>query len=99
MIVTFTLIPSAISLVIAGNPSSVAGTLINTFGDPTNSHSARAWVIVPSVSRANRGSTSILTRPSTPPVRSKVGMNNSHAALTSEVVSAVITPSASLPSR
>ena len=64
--VTLTLIPAAIKAVIAGNPSNVAGTLIITLGRSIIDHSSFPAAIVPSVSWANRGSTSMLTRPSTP---------------------------------
>ena len=79
MIVTLTLIPSAIKVRIAGNPSMVAGTLIKTFGRFTLAHNSRACETVVDVSRANRGSTSMLTRPSTPADRSYTGMKRSHA--------------------
>ncbi|CAB4745429.1 unannotated protein [freshwater metagenome] len=48
--VTLTLIPSAISAVIAGSPSTVAGTLIMTLGRSTICHNSLAAAIVPSVS-------------------------------------------------
>ena len=69
--VTFTLIPFAINSVIAGNPSTVAGTLISKFFRSIISHSCFPCLTVAKVSRANRGSTSIETRPSTPLLVSK----------------------------
>ena len=53
-----------------GRPSWVAGILIITFGRSTSHQSARASAIVASVLCASRGSTSMLTRPSCPSVRS-----------------------------
>ena len=67
---TLTLMPSARAAVIAGRPSTVAGILMNRFGRSTVAQSRRAAAIVPSVSRASRGSTSIDTRPSEPSVAS-----------------------------
>ena len=60
--------PLAITAVIAGNPARVAGILISTFARSTIVNSSWAWAMVASVSCANRGSTSMDTRPSTPPV-------------------------------
>ena len=65
--VTLTEMPSAITAVIAGRPGSVAGILISRFGRSTIFHSSMACRIVLSVSCARRGSTSMDTRPSTPP--------------------------------
>ncbi len=65
--VTLTEMPSAITAVIAGRPASVAGILISRFGRSTIFHSSMACRMVLSVSWASRGSTSIDTRPSTPP--------------------------------
>ena len=79
MSVTFTLIPAAMSAVIAGNPSIVAGTFIITFGRSTIDQSSWPASIVPAVSRARRGSTSILTRPSKPLLLENTGANRSHA--------------------
>ena len=67
---TFTLIPSARAAVMAGRPSRVAGILMNRLGRSTVHHSARASAMVLAVSRAIRGSTSMDTRPSTPPLSS-----------------------------
>ena len=64
--VTFTLIPAATKAVMAGSPSTVAGTLIIKFGRSIIDQSSLPAAIVPSVSWAKRGSTSILTRPSIP---------------------------------
>ncbi len=52
--------------VIAGRPGLVAGILISTLGRSTIFHRSAAWAVVPSVSMASPGSTSIETRPSTP---------------------------------
>ncbi len=68
--VTFTLMPSASTAVIAGSPSWVAGILISVFGRSTIHHRALASAMVGAVLRARRGSTSIDTRPSRPSVRS-----------------------------
>ena len=87
---TLTLIPFAINSVIAGNPSTVAGTLISKFSLSIISHSCFPCLIVAKVSRANRGSTSIETRPSTPLLVSKAVRKRSQAFLTSSVVSFVI---------
>ena len=67
---TLMLIPSARHAQIAGMPCRAAGILMNRLGRSTSHHSARASAIVASVSWASRGSTSIDTRPSTPPVAS-----------------------------
>ena len=64
--VTFTLMPSAMTAVIAGSPASVAGILISTFGRSTVFHRSFASATVLPVSLARRGSTSMETRPSTP---------------------------------
>ena len=77
----------------AGKPSIVAGTLIRTFGRSIISHNSLPAAIVPSVSRARRGSTSILTRPSKPLLFEKIGANNSQACRTSSVVSFFTTSS------
>ena len=77
----------------AGRPSPVAGILTSTFGRSTILLSSFAWAMVPSVSRARPGSTSIDTRPSTPPVASKTGANRSQASRTSSVVRALTTES------
>ncbi len=68
--VTLTLMPSASTVVIAGSPSTVAGILINRLGRSTVAQRARACSTVAAVSCASRGSTSRLTRPSTPSVAS-----------------------------
>ncbi len=70
MRVTFTLMPSPVAAVMAASPSCVAGILIITFERSTIHHSARASAMVASVRCASRGSTSMLTRPSCPSVRS-----------------------------
>ena len=67
---TLMLIPSARQAVIAGSPWLAAGILMNRLGRSTSHHSARASAMVRCVSWAIRGSTSIDTRPSTPPVAS-----------------------------
>jgi len=92
-----TLIPSARVCVMAGRPSRVAGILMKMFGRSTSAHSSRAWLIVPSVSRARRGSTSIDTRPSTPPVAWCTSLKTSAAARTSSVVIVVTASSRPTP--
>ena len=82
---------------IAGRPSIVAGTLIITFGRSTIDQSSLPAAIVPAVSRARRGSTSILTRPSKPPLLENIGANRSHARRTSSVVSFLTTSSTDAP--
>ena len=67
--VTLTLMPCAVASVIASRPSIVAGILIITLGRSTFAQSCLACAIVPAASCARPGSTSIETRPSTPPVR------------------------------
>ena len=54
---------------IAGMPSAVAGIFTITFGFATSFHSRCASAIVRAVSFAQRGATSMLTKPSPPPVR------------------------------
>ena len=68
--VTLMLMPSDRHCVIAGRPGRVAGILTNMFGRSTSHHSARASAMVLAVSAAIRGSTSMETRPSIPPVAS-----------------------------
>ena len=84
--VTLTLIPSAITAVIAGSPARVAGILISTFGRSTILASSLACAMVAAVSWASRGSTSMDTRPSTWPLVWKIGVNRSAASRTSSVV-------------
>ncbi len=62
------LIPSDRHWVMAGSPSAVAGILMNRLGRSTSHQSARASAMVLAVSLAIRGSTSMETRPSRPPV-------------------------------
>ena len=68
MRVTLTLMPSAMTAVIAGSPARVAGILISTLGRSTILCSSRAWSMVAWVWWASRGSTSMDTRPSMCPV-------------------------------
>jgi hypothetical protein len=68
--VTFTLMPAAIEVRMAGTPAAVAGILMNTFGRASSSNSRRVSRMVASVSSAMSGGTSKEMRPSTPPVRS-----------------------------
>ena len=96
MRVTLTLIPSAVTVVIASSPACVAGILIRTFERSTAFHSARAEATVPSVSCARSGSTSMETRPSWA-VRSATGASTSQALRTSSVVSSKITRSTGSP--
>ncbi len=86
MRVTLTLMPRAVSSVMASRPSTVAGTLIMTLGRLTVSHSIRPCSIVPWVSWASAGSTSIETRPSRPPEVLKRGRKMSQPRATSCVV-------------
>jgi len=88
--------PAAVTAVIAGSPSRVAGILMSTFGLSTAAHSAFAEAIVASVSLARVGSTSIETRPSSL-VAAATGARMSHALRTSSVVSSKITLSTSAP--
>ena len=90
---TFTLIPSAIEAAMAGMPGLVAGILISTFDRSTIFHRSAAWPMVASVSMASPGSTSIDTRPSTPPVAAEVAARMSQALRTSSVVSALMVSS------
>ena len=64
--VTLTLMPAPINSVIAGRPAKVAGTLISTFGRSIICQSDLPSLTVAAVSCAERGSTSMLTRPSAP---------------------------------
>src|SRR6478672_8026810 len=75
--VTLTDMPSPITAVMAGRPASVAGILISWLGRSTIFHSSIACRIVLSVSWASRGSTSMETRPSTPPDASHFGASTS----------------------
>ena len=70
MSVTLTEIPSAMVCEMAGSPATVAGILIRRLGRSTAAESNRAASAVAAVSCAMRGSTSIETRPSWPPVAS-----------------------------
>ena len=67
----------------AGRPSLVAGILISTLGRSTAAHSAWAEAMVPSVSLARSGSTSIETRPST---RVRVGDRGEDVAGVADVL-------------
>ncbi len=84
--VTLTEMPSASTEVIAGSPSFIAGILMKRFGRSTIFHSSIACATVLSASCANRGSTSIDTRPSTPSDASHCGRSTSQALRTSSVV-------------
>jgi len=68
--VTLMLIPSARHAAMAGRPCRAAGILTSRLGRSTSHHRNLASATVASVSWASRGSTSIDTRPSTPPVAS-----------------------------
>src|SRR6478752_8920782 len=94
--VTLTLIPSAIAAVMAGSPSLVAGILISTFERSTADQRARAEAMVPSVSLARSGSTSIETRPSALSSPAS-GAKMSQALRTSSVVTSKITRSTDSP--
>ena len=91
--------PSASSCGMARTPSRVAGTLMKRFGRSTSHHSPRASATVRSVSRATRGSTSMDTRPSRPPVASKTGRRTSQAARTSQALTARAASSTATPRR
>ncbi len=71
----------------AGTPSTVPGILIMQLGRAMAPHSRRASAIVPWVSRASSGDTSIETKPSLPLDISKIGRNWSHAAWMSSIAS------------
>jgi hypothetical protein len=62
--VTLMLMPSERHWRIAGTPSAVPGILTMTFARPQDFQSRRASAIVPCVSRARCGPTSIETKPS-----------------------------------
>jgi len=79
--------PSAVSVVIAGSPAAVAGTLTITFGRPTSRCRRRASSIVPAVSPASRGLTSMLARPSSPCVRACTGASRSQTRRISSTAS------------
>ncbi len=64
------LIPSERHVRIAGTPSAVPGIFTMTFGRAHDFQSRRASSIVPGVSRASLGCTSIETKPSSPAVAS-----------------------------
>ncbi len=89
--------PAPMVAVMAGRPSTVAGILMSALGRSTVAQSSAAWLIVPSVSCARRGSTSIDTRPSSPSLAPQTGMRTSHAARTSSVVSTRMIASTSAP--
>ncbi len=88
MSVTLTEMPEPMTWVMAGRPSTVAGILMSTLGRSTAAARDRASSTVPAVSCASRGSTSIDTLPSRPPVASYTGRKTSQASLTSCVVRA-----------
>ena len=67
MSVTLMLRPSPIIVSMAGMPSGVAGIFTITVCRSRRSWSSRAWAIVPSVSAASCGDTSMETNPSAPP--------------------------------
>ena len=75
----------------------MAGILMYALGRSTSHHSPRASATVPSVSRALRGSTSIDTRPSTPPDASYAGRRMSQAQRTSYAVIIRMASSTSTP--
>ena len=83
--VMLTLMPAAMRRRTATAPSIVPGTLTITFGRFTVSHNRCASAIVPSVSCASCGATSIETKPSAPSNASYMGRNRSHAERTSSV--------------
>jgi hypothetical protein len=62
--------PSLMSCRMAGMPSLVAGTFTITLGRLILLKKRRASAMLPAVSWANLGDTSMLTKPSWPPVRS-----------------------------
>src|ERR671912_2338877 len=97
MSVTLTEMPEPMTWVMAGRPSTVAGILMSTLGRSTAAARVRASSMVPAVSCASRGSTSIDTLPSRPPVASYTGRKTSQASLTSCVVSAKTASSTLLP--
>ncbi len=68
MTLMFTPSPSIVR--IAGRPSRVAGILTITLGRAARAKRSRAIAIVPCVSRASFGETSMLTNPSAPLVSS-----------------------------
>jgi hypothetical protein len=71
--------PSAIIAWMAGTPSAVAGILTNRFGWSMRWCSRRAAAMVASVSWASSGATSTDTKPSPPPLASKVGRSTPSA--------------------
>lgn len=94
---TLTLMPRPITSVMAGRPPMVAGILISVLGRSTSQASCLASATVGLVWCARRGSTSMDTRPSWPPVASKTGRRMSAASRTSAVVimrmaSSTVTP-------
>jgi len=91
--------PSAIDCSIAGTPAAVAGILTIKFGRLTVLHNRRASRIVACVSLASFGETSMDTKPSAPPVRSKTGASTSAAFLMSSIANASKISPADLPSR
>ncbi|MCY1303592.1 hypothetical protein D9M70_533060 [compost metagenome] len=78
--------PSARVAVMASRPSRVAGILMRTLSLLTFLYRCFASAMVPAVSQARRGSTSMDTRPSTPLVAAATGANRSQASATSVVV-------------
>jgi len=59
----------------AGTPSRVPGILTSTLGRSTAANSRCASAIDPCVSRAKPGATSMLTKPSSPPLARYTGAN------------------------
>ena len=94
---TFTLTPSASVRVIAGRPAAVAGIFTSRFGRSTVFHRSSASATVLSVSCASRGSTSMDTRPSTPPVACQTSRNRSQALRMSVVVISLTAASSEAP--
>ena len=71
----------------AGTPSRVPGIFTNTLGRSTAVNRRWASAADASVSRARCGETSMLTKPSSPPVARYTGASTSQAARTSSITS------------
>ena len=77
--------PSAIMAAIAGRPSLVAGIFTSRFGWLMRPCRSRADAIVPSVSWARAGETSIDTKPSPPSLSSYTPLSTPRAPSTSAI--------------
>ncbi len=81
----------------AGMPSGVAGIFTNTLGRSMRVWRSLAALMVPAVSRANSGATSIDTNPSRPPLASNTGRSNARALRKSSMTRSQYASTSDLP--